>query len=52
MDYLISIILEVFKFVKEKGYVEELLDWAEAQAADTESPLDDTAVKILRFFIS
>lgn len=52
MDYLITICLEVLKFIKEKGYIDELLEWAEAEAAKTESPLDDTAVKIIKFFIA
>lgn len=51
MDYIVGILLEVFKFIKEKGYVEEFLAWAEEQVAKTESPIDDVAVKILKFFI-
>lgn len=52
MDYLISIFLEILKFIKEKGYIAELIEWAEAEAAKSESPIDDVAVKILKFFLA
>ena len=51
MDYLISIFLEIFKFLKEKGHIAEFIEWAEGEVAKTESPLDDTAIKILKFFL-
>ena len=51
MSYLIDIAIEIFKFLKEKGHVEELLAWAEEQVEKTESPIDDGFVKVLRFIL-
>lgn len=51
MEYLFSIFLEILKFVKEKGYVSELIEWAEGEVEKTESPIDDMAIRILKFFL-
>lgn len=51
MNYVVGIILEILRFLKEKGYIAELLDWADKQVDNTESPIDDAAIKILKFFL-
>ena len=52
MDKFIAIGMEILGFIKEKGYVAELLDWLEAKAADTESPVDDFAIRLLKYFLN
>jgi hypothetical protein len=51
MNYILSVVLEILKFLKEKGYVAEILAWAEEQAANTESSIDDVAVKFIKLII-
>ena len=52
MDKFLAIGMELLKFIKEKGYVDELIDWLEEKAADTESPVDDFAIKLLKYFLA
>lgn len=51
MDRIIEVGLELFKFIKEKGIADEFLDWLADKAADTESPIDDFAIRIIRYLI-
>jgi hypothetical protein len=51
MNYVIGILLEIFKFLKEKGHIEEFLTWCDEQADKTDSPIDDAFIKVLRFFV-